>query len=75
MKEKQLWWNNAKIGERIKFLRLQKGWYQKTLADKAGLTQSCISLIESRKTNFYYDTSIDAIAKAFSVEKDIIIGK
>ena len=62
--------------ENIKFLSLQKGWYQKTLVENAGLTQSCISLIEQRRTNYYYENSINAIANALGVQNQcIIIGK
>ncbi|HVG50093.1 MAG TPA: cupin domain-containing protein [Xanthobacteraceae bacterium] len=39
------------IGERLRFLRMQKNMSQRTLAKRAGVTNSTVSLIESNQVN------------------------
>lgn len=58
---------------RMKELREEFGWTQKQLADHAGLSQGGIGSIEngSREPNI---TTLKAIAKAFGVGVDYLIG-
>lgn len=58
---------------RLKELRDEFGWTQKQLADRAGLSQGGIGAIEngSREPNI---TTLKAIARAFGVGVDYLIG-
>lgn len=40
-------WESMTFGERVRFLRLEKGWSQKDLADRAEMSQNSIAKIES----------------------------
>jgi len=54
------------LGERLKILRLRKGFTQKQLADKSGLTQSTISNLE-KETKDPSIFTLEKIAKALDI--------
>ena len=56
-----------KFGEKVKVLRLKKGWSQEKLALNAELDRTYIPSIESGKRNVSI-TVIEKIAKALDVE-------
>ena len=51
--------NQAKAYEIIKKLRQKKGLSQKDLADKVGLTQQAIALLENGKRKLEFDLFVD----------------
>ena len=63
---------NLEIGERIKTLRMQKGWTQKKLALKAGVTVQTVLFIEKGKRGLSSYT-IRSISSAFEVTADYIL--
>ncbi len=56
-----------KFGEKVKFLRIQKGWSQEKLALNADLDRTYIPSIEAGKRNVSI-TVIEKIAIALDVE-------
>ena len=61
--------NQIKIGKEIKKLRLSKGYTQKELASKIGVTTRYISDIEQDRSNASYDVLIK-ICNLFKVSLD-----
>lgn len=55
------------LGFRISLLRKDKGWSQKELADKAGITQNQVSRIETDKMQPRRST-IQALATSFGIK-------
>ena len=55
------------VGEKVRALRVEKGWKQRHLAARADLSQSVVCLIE-RGRLIPTDTEIRAIAEAFQIE-------
>jgi transcriptional regulator with XRE-family HTH domain len=62
------------IGKRILLLRVQKGWSQDELADRAGLTPRTIGKIEAGLQNPGFPT-YHAIAKALEVDPGYLMGE
>lgn len=63
----------AKIGERIKAIRLKKGISQQELADKIGVTQSAVSHLEIGMRRLRLEPIIQ-IANAFEISVDELLG-
>jgi len=59
------------IGKLIKKARIQKGWSQKDLAERSGLIQPHISLIEKGKENLTIET-LTKIAKILEMNKIVL---
>ena len=57
------------LGLRVSRLRQEKGWTQKELASKIGITQNHVSRIEKDKMQPRRST-IKALAEAFEIEPD-----
>lgn len=66
-KEKSIIYEALKIGQKIREVRSQKGWGQKKLADKTGLSQQHISFLERGTLNFSLETLIK-ILKILNLE-------
>lgn len=62
------------IGELIGDLRRNKGWSQKELAKRAGVTESTLSRIESGITKQVDATALGKIAKALNTSTDYLLG-
>lgn len=63
----------AKIGERIKAIRLKKGISQQKLADRIGVTQSAVSHLEIGMRGLHLEPIIQ-IANAFEISVDELLG-
>lgn len=50
---------NAKLGEKLKEMRLKKGLTQEQIGKKLGLTKACIGLYENGKRSIYAKTLLD----------------
>ena len=61
------------IGDRLKFLRNQKGLKSQDMAKQIGFSQSTISLWENDKRNLLADNII-LLANFFDVSSDYILG-
>lgn len=59
------------IGERIKALRTARGWSQKYLADKAGVSQQLVAKLETNASAS--TTKIAALARAFGITADDLL--
>ncbi|MGE5255139.1 MAG: helix-turn-helix domain-containing protein [Hyphomicrobiales bacterium] len=69
MKNKDAHSLNSKICSRIKQLRIQKGWSQDQLSEKAGFTKSYLSQIENHKK----EPPISTLNKiAYALELDVL---
>lgn len=55
-----------RFGERVRELRLARGWSQETFAHEAGFHRAYVGGIEHGKRNVSFDNLL-AIAKAFGV--------
>lgn len=66
--------NNLDVPSRIKFLRKQKGLTQKQLAEKAGISFSMISKIESGERNNPSLSILEKIAKVIDLTLDDLLG-
>lgn len=66
---KMMFGSKQTLGLRISRLRKDKGWTQKDLADKAGITQNQVSRIEKDKMQPRRST-IQALAKSFGIKSD-----
>ena len=62
---------NTKVGSNIKEQRNNKGWAQKKLADKVGISDSLLSAYENNRKNPGL-TTLAAIAKALEVSLDLL---
>jgi len=61
-----------RFGQRVKSLRLEKGWSQEELAQRADLHRTYIGSIERNERNVSL-LNVERIAKAFGVKaKDLI---
>jgi transcriptional regulator with XRE-family HTH domain len=58
---------NSCIALQIKTLRLQRGWSQKDLAERAGMKQSRISAMEQADYSGWSVTTLRRIAEAFDL--------
>jgi transcriptional regulator with XRE-family HTH domain len=58
---------NSSIALQIKALRLQRGWSQETLAEKAGMKQSRISAMEQATYTGWSLRTLRRLAKAFDL--------
>lgn len=56
----------AKLGQRVRILRQEKGWTQEHLGERAGLTYKFIGQIERAEVSPTLD-SLDKLAKAFDL--------
>jgi len=56
----------------IRKLRLEKGYTQKELADKLGISESAVSLIENGKRKLKLETAIK-LAEIFGVSLDELV--
>ena len=61
-----------KIGSVLKLVRTSKGLTQKDMAEKLGVSQNYLSLIESNKKMPSVDT-MEAFAKALNISKDALL--
>lgn len=62
------------IGELIGDLRRNKGWSQKKLAEKSGVTESTLSRIESGKTKQVDAVALGKIATQLEISTDYLLG-
>jgi len=62
------------FGERIKTLRLSRGYTQQDLADILGTAKSTISMYENDNRNPDFET-LEAIADLFNVNMDYLLGR
>jgi len=61
-----------KFGDKVKFLRLEKGWSQEDLGNRAGLHRTYIGSIERYERNVSL-LNVERIAKALGVHiKDLL---
>ena len=66
--------NQEKIlAEKIKALRAQRGWTQKDLAEKTGLSMGAISEIERGLYQFHRRSTIEKIARAFGLAPEELL--
>lgn len=61
---------NIYIATQIKVLREQRGWTQKELADKVGMKQSRISVLENVNYSRWSIATLEKLAEAFDVAID-----
>ncbi len=61
------------LGKRLKIARIERGMSQRQLADKAGLHQSHLSMIESDKHD-PSATIVRTLAQVLSVNADFLLG-
>lgn len=61
-----------KFGEKVKFLRLERGWSQEKLALTAGIDRTYIPSIEKGERNVSI-TVIEKIAMAFQVKIEVLM--
>ena len=62
------------IGELVGDLRHNKGWTQKELAERAGVTESTLSRIESGTTKQVDAIVLGKLAKALDTSTDYLLG-
>lgn len=62
------------IGVRIVLARTRRGWTQKELSEKTGLSQKALSLIEKGHSHRLYAETVVRLAKAFDVSTDWLLG-
>jgi transcriptional regulator with XRE-family HTH domain len=60
------------VGERIKARRAELGWTQDQLAEKAGISKSFVSDLETGKRSIGADTLLD-VGRAMSVSLDFLM--
>lgn len=63
------------LGERVKRLRQQRGWLQRDLARTAGLSQPVIARIERGVYPRLQVQTLTALADAFQVSVDFLLGR
>ncbi len=59
------------LAQRLRDLRLERGWTQQQLADRAGLSLNAINSFE-RAERFPRADSLDAVLVALSVEPEVV---
>lgn len=64
----------SKLGEKIKKLRIERGYTLKQLGEMLNLGESTISMYETGKRNPDYDT-LTKIAEIFNVTTDYLLGR
>ena len=62
------------MGERVRGLRVQKGWTQPELAEASGIDQSTISKIENGETRSPHPVTLRAIADALDTVPEVLLG-
>lgn len=62
------------MGQRIKELRLQKGWTQEELGNKLGLQKSAIAKYENGRVSNLKASTILRMAEAFNVMPSYLMG-
>ena len=62
---------NSSIALQIKALRLQRGWSQETLAEKAGMKQSRISAMEQATYDGWSLRTLRRLARAFDLALEV----
>ncbi len=62
---------NSSIALQIKALRLQRGWSQEALAERAGMKQSRISAMEQASYSGWSLTTLRRLAKAFDLALEV----
>jgi transcriptional regulator with XRE-family HTH domain len=62
---------SSSIALQIKALRLQRGWSQETLAEKAGMKQSRISAMEQASYTGWSLSTLRRLAKAFDLALEV----
>jgi transcriptional regulator with XRE-family HTH domain len=69
------WWVvSSRIGQSMRSLRARAGWSRETLAHNSGLSWSAIAQIESGRRQDVRLSSLTALAEAFGVSVDCLIG-
>jgi len=58
---------SSSIASVVRTLRLERGWTQQELAERAGLTAQTISNIERGRSERIYDGTVESLASAFGV--------
>lgn len=61
------------IGEYIKKLRDERGWSQRLLSYKTGISDAAISKIETNRTTKPELDTLTSLAKAFGIDREILI--
>lgn len=68
--------NEKALGRKIKTMRLIRGWTQKELAERAGLSIGAISEIERGQYQFHRRSTIEKLVRAFNIKTaDLILEK
>jgi transcriptional regulator with XRE-family HTH domain len=62
---------NSSIALQIKALRLQRGWSQEALAERAGMKQSRISAMEQATYSGWSLSTLRRLAKAFDIALEV----
>ena len=61
------------FGDKIKELRLQRGWTQQEVAERVGLKKSMISMLERNERKPSFEV-LEAFADVFNVDLDMLAG-
>jgi transcriptional regulator with XRE-family HTH domain len=62
------------IAQRVKKLRMQRGWDQGTLAERAAIDRTVLSRIESGSTSNPGANVLKGLARAFGCSIDYLVG-
>jgi transcriptional regulator with XRE-family HTH domain len=62
------------IGVRVVLSRTRRGWSQKELSEKTGLSQKTLSLLEKGHSQRLYAETVVRLAKALGVSTDWLLG-
>ena len=62
------------VGVRVVLARTKRGWSQKALSDKTGLSQKTLSLVEKGRSQRLYADTVVRLAKALEVSTDWLLG-
>jgi transcriptional regulator with XRE-family HTH domain len=62
------------IGVRVVLARTRRGWSQKELSEKTGLSQKTLSLLEKGHSQRLYVETVVRLAKALGVSTDWLLG-
>ncbi len=60
----------TRLGEKVKELRVSKGMTQQRLAEKAGVSHSLVSALESGRRKYVVKSDVEGLAKGLGVSAD-----